>query len=70
MVKKDWKPAGTSAGNARLVPQKRVIDARKAAMRRIANQLHEVYKKYKAGIIKEEQLTSEQKRLLRKYYGV
>lgn len=32
-------------------------------------ELRQLYKRYKAGIIKEEQLTEEQKRLLRKYYG-
>ena len=39
-------------------------------VRHIARQLHEVYKRYKAGIIKEEDLTEDQKRLLRKYYGL
>lgn len=33
-------------------------------------ELRQTYKRYKAGLIKEEQLTGEQKRLLRKYYGL
>lgn len=39
-------------------------------VRRIAAGLHEVYKRYKAGIIKEEDLTEDQRRLLIKYYGL
>lgn len=39
-------------------------------VRRIAAELREVYKRYKAGIIREEDLTDEQKRLLRRYYNL
>ncbi len=33
-------------------------------------ELRQTYKRYKAGLIKEEQLDDETKRLLRKYYGL
>jgi len=33
-------------------------------------ELRQTYKRYKAGMIKEEDLTDEQKRLLKKYYGL
>jgi hypothetical protein len=52
----------------RLVP--RVVNPDRARLRRLAAQLHEVYKKYKVGLIKESDLTDDQKRLLKKYYGV
>jgi hypothetical protein len=33
-------------------------------------ELRELYKRYKAGLVTEEQMTEEQKRLLRIYYGL
>ena len=44
-----------------------MVDVR---MRRNAERLHEVYKRYKAGIIDEEDLSPEMKELLVKYFGV
>lgn len=32
--------------------------------------MHEVYKLYKLGILKEEELTDEERRILIEYYGV
>lgn len=32
--------------------------------------LREVYKRYKAGLLKEDELTAEQRALLKRYYGV
>lgn len=33
-------------------------------------ELRQTYKRYKVGLIKEDELTDEQKRLLKKYYGL
>jgi hypothetical protein len=54
----------------KLVVQTRVIDEHHARVRHMADQLHEVYKRYKAGIITEKDLSPEQKRLLVKYFGL
>lgn len=39
-------------------------------IKKMAIQLRQVYKRYKVGLIKEEELSSDTKRLLHKYYGV
>jgi hypothetical protein len=57
-------------GQTRLVPVVKKVDPERARVRRIAAQLREVYKKYKAGLLSVDELTPEQKRLLIKYYGV
>lgn len=33
-------------------------------------ELRQLYKRYKVGLVKQDELTDEQRRLLRKYYGV
>jgi hypothetical protein len=54
----------------RLVVQKRVVDPQRAQLRRVAAELHEVYKRYKAGIIKDADMTQKQRELLKRYYGL
>lgn len=57
----------------RLVVEKRRVDemrVERARLRRIAGELREVYKRYKAGIIKDSDLTVRQRELLRRYYGL
>jgi predicted transcriptional regulator len=54
----------------RMKAARKEIDETHRRMKKLAVQLHEVYKKYKAGIIKEEDLTEKQKELLRRYYGL
>jgi len=54
----------------RIIAAKKEIDVVQRRVRRLAAELHQVYKRYKAGLVKEEDLTDEQKRLFRKYYGV
>lgn len=57
----------------KLVHGKRRVDemrVERVRLRRIAGELHEVYKRYKAGIIKDSDLTVKQRELLRRYYGL
>jgi hypothetical protein len=65
-----WCVAVVKEKQQRLLPVKRVIDQERARVRRMASQLHEVYKKYKAGLLTENELSPEMRRLLVKYYGV
>lgn len=45
-------------------------DARTTAFNKRKAELRSLYKRYKVGLVVEEDLTSEQKVLLIKYYGV
>lgn len=42
----------------------------KDAFERQKMELRQLYKRYKAGLVKEEQLTPRQRELLRRYYGL
>ena len=64
-----WKRKGS--GQQRLSveePKKRSPDVVGFDKRRKA--LRELYKKYRAGLVKEESLTPHQRELLMKYYGL
>jgi hypothetical protein len=47
-----------------------VVAATEAEFNDRKRQLHALYKRYKTGLIGEEDLTDEQRFLLTKYYGV
>jgi len=55
----------------KLIKAERVSrDPRVAAFNRRKAELRELYKQYKVGIVTEEELTDEQRVLLKKYFGV